>query len=61
MTKPEDRRWQLGAPGRQPERHEYVLYLGCNVLRTSEEGPGHCRSSPAQREPRHPAADAAHR
>jgi hypothetical protein len=35
MSRPEERRWQLGAPGRQPERHQYVLYLGCNVLRTS--------------------------
>jgi Fe-S oxidoreductase len=31
----EDRRWRLGAPGRDPEHHQYVLYLGCNVLRTS--------------------------
>ncbi|HET7341570.1 MAG TPA: heterodisulfide reductase-related iron-sulfur binding cluster [Methylomirabilota bacterium] len=34
LSRPEDRRWRLtpAAPG---ERHEIVLYLGCNVLRTS--------------------------
>jgi len=34
-TLPGERRWRLAPPGRAPERHEIVLYLGCNVLRTS--------------------------
>jgi heterodisulfide reductase subunit D len=35
-TLPEDRRWRLDAPPRHgAERHQVVLYLGCNVLRTS--------------------------
>ena len=34
MTKAEDRTWSLTAP-RDGERHDVVLYLGCNVLRTS--------------------------
>ena len=33
-TRPEERRWRL-APERVPERRSIVLYLGCNVLRTS--------------------------
>ena len=35
VTKPEDRTWQLAAPPRDAEHHDIVLYLGCNVLRTS--------------------------
>jgi Fe-S oxidoreductase len=35
MTRPEDRTWRLAPPGRDPEPHRVVLYLGCNVLRTS--------------------------
>jgi hypothetical protein len=34
LTKPEERSWLLKAP-RDGERHDVVLYLGCNVLRTS--------------------------
>src|SRR5262245_18580666 len=34
-TMPGDRTWRLTAPGRAPEPHRIVLYLGCNVLRTS--------------------------
>src|SRR2546426_865079 len=34
-TLPEERTWRLAAPEREPERHQIVLYLGCNVLRTS--------------------------
>jgi heterodisulfide reductase subunit D len=35
-TLPGDRRWRLDAPSRHgAERHQVVLYLGCNVLRTS--------------------------
>ena len=35
MTTPDERRWRLSAPERDPEPHAIVLYLGCNVLRTS--------------------------
>ena len=35
VTRPEDRTWQLAAPPRDAEHHDIVLYLGCNVLRTS--------------------------
>src|SRR5258708_40138027 len=34
LTKKEERTWLLKAP-RDGERHDIVLYLGCNVLRTS--------------------------
>jgi heterodisulfide reductase subunit D len=34
LTKKEDRSWLL-TPPRDGERHDVVLYLGCNVLRTS--------------------------
>jgi Fe-S oxidoreductase len=34
-TTPDERRWRLAAPPREGERHDVVLYLGCNVLRTS--------------------------
>ena len=34
-TLPEERRWRLAPPGKDPEPHDIVLYLGCNVLRTS--------------------------
>ncbi len=34
-TLPAERTWRLTPPGRTPERHKIVLYLGCNVLRTS--------------------------
>jgi heterodisulfide reductase subunit D len=34
LTKPEERAWLLKPP-RDGERHDVVLYLGCNVLRTS--------------------------
>ena len=34
-TLPEERTWRLAAPEPEPERHQIVLYLGCNVLRTS--------------------------
>jgi len=33
-TRPEERTWNLRPP-REGERHDIVLYLGCNVLRTS--------------------------
>src|SRR5207244_7093069 len=35
MTTPDERTWKLTAPEREPERRSIVLYLGCNVLRTS--------------------------
>jgi Fe-S oxidoreductase len=34
-TQPEDRTWRPAAPPRDTEPHAIVLYLGCNVLRTS--------------------------
>lgn len=34
-TRRDERRWRLAPPGRAPEPHRLVLYLGCNVLRTS--------------------------
>ncbi len=34
-TRPEERTWRLAAPEAEPEPREIVLYLGCNVLRTS--------------------------
>src|SRR5205809_4917024 len=34
-TLPGERTWRLAPPGRDVEAHEIVLYLGCNVLRTS--------------------------
>jgi hypothetical protein len=34
-TLPGERRLRLAPPGRGVERHRIVLYLGCNVLRTS--------------------------
>ena len=34
-TLPGERSWRLTPPGREPEPHRIVLYLGCNVLRTS--------------------------
>ncbi|MBI4611730.1 MAG: (Fe-S)-binding protein [Candidatus Rokubacteria bacterium] len=34
-TLPGERTWRLAAPGRDTEHHRIVLYLGCNVLRTS--------------------------
>ena len=34
-TLPEERTWRLQAPERDAEPHQIVLYLGCNVLRTS--------------------------
>src|SRR5207247_8436794 len=34
-TLPEERTWRLAAPERDAEPHQIVLYLGCNVLRTS--------------------------
>jgi Cysteine-rich domain len=34
-TLPQERRWRLAPPGRDPEPHRIVLWLGCNVLRTS--------------------------
>ena len=34
-TLPAERTWRLAPPGRDPEHHRIVLYLGCNVLRTS--------------------------
>jgi Fe-S oxidoreductase len=34
-TLPGERTWRLAPPGRDGERHRVVLYLGCNVLRTS--------------------------
>jgi len=35
MTTAAERTWTLTAPERSPEHHRIVLYLGCNVLRTS--------------------------
>src|SRR5260370_21093648 len=34
-TLPGERRWTLAPPGRYAEPHQILLYLGCNVLRTS--------------------------
>src|SRR5438105_10324364 len=34
-TLPDERTWRLQAPERDAEPHAIVLYLGCNVLRTS--------------------------
>src|SRR5206468_3662415 len=34
-TLPDERPWRLQAPERDAEPHQIVLYLGCNVLRTS--------------------------
>lgn len=34
-TLPAERKWRLAPPGRDAEHHQIVLYLGCNVLRTS--------------------------
>src|SRR5438034_3179379 len=34
-TMPDERTWRLTAPPRKGEHHDIVLYLGCNVLRTS--------------------------
>src|SRR6266542_2379309 len=34
-TMPEETRWRTAAPGPRAGRHAIVLYLGCNVLRTS--------------------------
>lgn len=34
-TLPAERLERLAPPGREPERHQVVLYLGCNVFRTS--------------------------
>jgi hypothetical protein len=34
-TRPEERTWRLVPPPREPEPRRFVLYLGCNVLRTS--------------------------
>ena len=34
LTTPEERSWLLKPP-RDGERHDVVLYLGCNVLRAS--------------------------
>jgi heterodisulfide reductase subunit D len=34
-TPPGERTWSLSSPGRDVAPHEIVLYLGCNVLRTS--------------------------
>jgi hypothetical protein len=34
-TRADERRWRLTAPEARPERKPIVLYLGCNVLRTS--------------------------
>src|SRR5262245_10797683 len=35
LSRREERTWRLAAPPREGERHQIVLYLGCNVLRTS--------------------------
>ena len=35
LTRPEERTWRTAAPARDAEHHDIVLYLGCNVLRTS--------------------------
>jgi Fe-S oxidoreductase len=34
-TRPAERTWRLATPEARPEPREIVLYLGCNVLRTS--------------------------
>src|SRR2546430_15649588 len=34
-TRPDERRWRLTPPHRDEAPHDIVLYLGCNVLRTS--------------------------
>lgn len=34
-TRPAERTWRLAVPGKVAGRHRVVLYLGCNVLRTS--------------------------
>ena len=34
-TRPDERRWRLTPPDRDEAPHDIVLYLGCNVLRTS--------------------------
>jgi Fe-S oxidoreductase len=34
-TRPEERTWRLTPPEPRPTPHRVVLYLGCNVLRTS--------------------------
>lgn len=34
-TLPGERKWRLAPPRRDAEHHQIVLYLGCNVLRTS--------------------------
>ena len=34
-VRPEERTWKLTGPGLDPEPHQVILYLGCNVLRTS--------------------------
>ena len=34
-TRPDERRWRLTPPPAAGEHHDIVLYLGCNVLRTS--------------------------
>ena len=35
MSRPDERRWRLTPPPAAGEHHDLVLYLGCNVLRTS--------------------------
>jgi heterodisulfide reductase subunit D len=35
MSRPDERRWRLTPPPVGGEPHDIVLYLGCNVLRTS--------------------------
>ncbi|HEU4370139.1 MAG TPA: heterodisulfide reductase-related iron-sulfur binding cluster [Methylomirabilota bacterium] len=35
MSRKDERRWRLTAPPPAGEHHDVVLYLGCNVLRTS--------------------------
>ncbi len=35
MSRPDERRWRLTPPPAAGEHHDIVLYLGCNVLRTS--------------------------
>jgi len=34
-TMPREAKWRTAAPPREGERHQIVLYLGCNVFRTS--------------------------
>lgn len=34
-TMPDEARWRLTQPARDGERHDIVLFLGCNVFRTS--------------------------